>query len=544
MFPLILLSPIAYVVASFKRNLNHSAPMHGYVAKSQNTLFVVTFALVVSLSVLRFLLDPTPQGSDTPNYLYVSNLILEKQSILAILGDGRELTFLLLAALRLIVEGVLGLPFQISVIIFPVVLSNFMALATFQLVRTLTPDRELAIASMAFSGFSFFLIRMSYDLFAQMLGISILLLLFSSMIKTLTIDPSRKSILQIVLLSTGLIFAHSYTWILGMVILAVYLLGSYLEGVLPRLAPFLAAIVPGIAYFAIVRATSGLVQSLLPAQWYERTITTPSIVQGVLFTLQKGNFSPLDPSFLINNTVGFENPLILTAAALGAIALLRPGSKHRLPTLLVSWIASVSFPLLFGFNQQSRLIILLPVGILAGYAATGLSRRVIQRVEAFSPPPQLMRLISRVTSGTFIILIVILLTFSVSVPKAFAPQYVYYPNNHGIDQLVLIRDQFGFENQTILVLVEDPGFVENSFQYARAITGANVYQGSVHDLASGKPFMLAGVVPVSPNLHSFRLIVIPPALYSIGPVESGLFQLKNGLYISTPNALAPLASNH
>ena len=545
MFFLILLSPIAYVAAHLKGRSNNSSSTSKHVDRSQYVLLAVAAVLVASLSVLRFLLDPIPQGSDTPNYLYVSNLIIEKQSIVVILGDGRELTFLALAALRLLVEGVFHQPFQLSVILFPILLSNIMAFATFQLVHTLTQDRELGIASMAFSGFSFFLIRMSYDLFAQMLGVSLLLLLFSSIIKTMTTNNlNRKSLIQITLLSTGLILAHSYTWILGMVILVVYMLGSYLEGVVPRLGPTLATLLPGIAYLAMIRLTSGLVHSVLPAQWYERVLATPSVVQGVLFTLQSGNFSPLNPSFLSNATVGFENPLILTAAALGAIALLRPDSRHRLPTLLFSWTLSLSVLLLFGFNQQYRLIILLPVGILAGYAATTLSRVYPRKVKLLSLNMGSYRLTRRVTSGTFIILVMILLAFSVSVPKAVAPQYVYYPNSQRVQQLLLIRDLYGFGNQRILVLVEDPGFFQNSFQYARAITGANVYQGSAYNLTMGKPFLLAGIVPVSPDLHSLDVIVIPPALYSVGPAETSVFRMENGLYMTTPNALMALTGSN
>jgi len=79
--------------------------------------------------------------------------------------------------------------------------------------------------------------------------------------------------------------------------------------------------------------------------------------------------------------------------------------------------------------------------------------------------------------------------------------------------------------------------VQNSFQWARAITGANVYEGSVNDLVAGKPFLLAGVVPVQPNLHTVDKIVIPPALYAMGSIDTGVFTNENGLYVTTPNVL-------
>ena len=103
--------------------------------------------------------------------------------------------------------------------------------------------------------------------------------------------------------------------------------------------------------------------------------------------------------------------------------------------------------------------------------------------------------------------------------------------------MLLARDLFGFGNSRILILVEDPGFVQNSFQWARAITGANVYEGSVNDLVAGKAFLLAGVVPVQPNLHTVDMIVIPPALYAMGSVDTHVFSNENGLYVATPSVL-------
>jgi hypothetical protein len=103
--------------------------------------------------------------------------------------------------------------------------------------------------------------------------------------------------------------------------------------------------------------------------------------------------------------------------------------------------------------------------------------------------------------------------------------------------LLLARDLFGFGNSRILILVEDPGFVQNSFQWARAITGANVYEGSVNDLVIGKPFLLAGVVPIQPHLQTIDIIVIPSALYASGSIDMGVFTNENGLYETTPNVL-------
>jgi len=536
MFGLILLSPAAYLVALFHKGSTSHSTNSIPSRRSRSLLFVVAMGLVASLSILRFVVDSTPQGSDTPNYLYVSNLVLEKGALPVIIGDGRELTFLLLVILRLLAEQVLHQPFQVSMMIFPVLLSNLIALATFQLVRTLSRDFELAVASMAFSGFSFFLIRMSYDLFAQMLGISLMLLLFSFTIELLTGSLTRSSLTRVALLSAMLTLAHAYTWILGMAILTFYVLASRLEGRGIKMKTLLATLLPGLIYFGMIRLASSSLQGLLPAQWYERTIATPSIVQGILFTFQ-GSLFPLDFSFLNNTTVGFENPLILTAAAIGSFALLRPHSEQPLPRLMFSWTASLVVLLLFGFSQQYRLIILLPIGILAGYAVTKLSRLDIDTTGHFAKVLSAIGLPRQASRRAMIMLVLICLCFAFSVPRAFVPQYVYYPSNEGVQQLLLARDLFGFGNSRILILVEDPGFVQNSFQWARAITGANVYEGSVNDLVAGKPFLLAGVVPVQPNLHTVDMIVIPPALYAMGSVDTHVFSNENGLYVATPSVL-------
>lgn len=481
--------------------------------------------VVVALTTFKFLIVPTPQGSDTPNYLYASNLVIKGGDTLALLGDGRELTFLTLSVYRFFIESLLGQSLQVSLITFPIVLVSVLSIMIFRYVRVGTGNETSALLSMIFTGLSFFLARMSIDFFAQTLGLSLIFAIFTIFNSVSTAgQPSGKASLLIFGLSTASAFAHAYSWvILSMMLVTYYVIGFLArEKILFRYLIY--ALLPGFAYVSLGWVLSPVIAVLLPHQWYERSLATASIAQGLLFPFRTGEFAPLSLAFLQDQFASVENPTILILAVIGSIVLFVFRRRGRFTASMFAMTIVPTVLLLTGYSQSYRLIMLIPDGVLAGVGLAALPRRVPSVFKNYA------RTVRMLPIRPILIVAILVLAFSFASSRSFIKDYVYYPGQSGVGQLQQIEEKFGFGNPKILVLVQDPAFAANAFQYARGITGANVYQGSLIDLLLGRSFVFGGIIPIKPDLKQFETIVMPPELYHVGNLERRFAIIDDGLY--------------
>jgi hypothetical protein len=490
-------------------------------------MLVVTLATFIT--AYRFMVQPTPQGADTPHYLYVTNLLYHNFDVRMIMGDGRELTYLFFLVIRVVLENLFNQTFLISLMAFPVVLSALSTVSVYRLIQISLKDSDLALLASLFSGASMFMVRISYDLFSNQFALSLsffALAEYYSLVCSVKVSSSRFFFTSA--LFALVLFASRFTWFFLLTIVLIHVALTKISGASLPKKQMLLSISPSALMLIVIEVATPIWGKNVPVQWYER-FATPTTYSALRFPFEVGEAAPLTLPSDWNWIAGMESPFILILAAIGMITLLKfPLASRHL--LVVSWLLTPGILLIAtGYVQSYRLVILYPIGILSAYGVLAVFRgklgdRICNIVKTHAHLGQVLR-------AALIIFVVILVLNSV-LPRAFISNYVYYPGNVAVNQLLSIRRTFGFSNNSVVVIVH-PRTLEplNSFQYARAIVGSHVYIGELADFLEGKPFLISNVKVQLP-FSSIRTIAIPTALYPIGRFEENLSQeLSSGVRI-------------
>lgn len=476
------------------------------------------FAVVTYVLSYRFVIHPSPQGADTPNYLFVTSLLLEKFDLRIILGVGRELTYLLILIVGVVTEGLVGLTFKESMMTVPVALGLAYCASVFYFVRKLHGHDALAVSASLMSGLSVFLIRLSYDLYAQLFGLT-LMVLFLTKYSDFIIEQTKVEYYLLMILNLAVLLANAYMWLFTVAVLVMHTLLSILAGQ-PVARSKLKAVIflLGLLYILFVYVSGRLGLQAIPSQWYERVSGTPTFLSGIFYPYQVGEATLLTLPESWNWIAGWESPSLVILSVLGSYVMILLAHLSRYHRLVSSWLFTSTLVLLItGYTQAYRSLILIPIGILSAEGLFIIARAISKwhcllritegmvYVRKLLPPPNLV-----------LSAVVVFITLNFTLSHAFIGEYVYYPNEAGVAQLLEIRKAFGYANHSVVILVEPtPYFVENRFQWARALTGMDVYLGSLSQFLQAQPFKLINVqVKLDPSLK--KTILIPSALYNIG----------------------------
>jgi magnesium-transporting ATPase (P-type) len=146
-----------------------------------NTLFFI-FAIFISSIVFsyRYVYYPRPRGANTPDYIYISNLIFHQVgSDRYLLWGARVLIALVILSIRTLVKFLLGLSYLELVMITPIILGVAYSLSVYKLVKIGTNNNVLAIMALLATPMTFLTVRLSWDLYAQLFGLTLTTLFFS-----------------------------------------------------------------------------------------------------------------------------------------------------------------------------------------------------------------------------------------------------------------------------------------------------------------------------------------------------------------------------
>jgi hypothetical protein len=126
---------------------------------------------------VRFVIFPWPQGSDTALYVGATNWFVFRGDLSPILsysglGVGRSLTVASIVLLRGVLTLLPANSELWTAMLLPPILGFTYSLSMFVFVRLTTGDRSLAFWTAAIAPASFMTIRLSYELFAQFLGLA------------------------------------------------------------------------------------------------------------------------------------------------------------------------------------------------------------------------------------------------------------------------------------------------------------------------------------------------------------------------------------
>ncbi len=240
----------------------------------------------------------------------------------------------------------------------PALLAVALTLATYFLVWACFQRKEHAALAAILASLSPVMTGgMFGGLYANWLGLVVLLTLYGTFVLSLRKKSGRVFLALSILLSALLLFVHPWTWNLMMGTLLVFLASYWVRGLIGRKQ----LLSPSVKHAGILVLASVAVEALKSLFTFSGTDAALALLQSDGFGLNRlGEFwDNLSITSYLDFGGSYSNYLFLGVAALGLLVLLQRSDPPSV--LLMSWVAAVgfAFPLL-DFNLQGRLLLDLP----------------------------------------------------------------------------------------------------------------------------------------------------------------------------------------
>ncbi len=479
---------------------------------------ILIAALVAGAFIsFRYLIYPYPQGWDTAYYLYHLKKLASDPRYVFSLPRERVFAFLILYVINLIFVNP-----SLTIMITPVIFSMLFVIGVVSFVWETTGDHELGFYAGVISAVTFSTSRLFLDLFCNFMAwtFTMFSLLYVARIVKRP-EPSVKNLTIFSVFSFIIAFIHPWTLFVYLGIIFVFMFITLLfmrKEALRIIASLFASLIPTIV-----------------AAFSEPSIAW-SLIKSIFFSYVR---YPLE---LANR----EDPLIAFAALLGAFYLLTIRRKTVLHGIIIAWYITISFLFATGaYTYSYRLLNLMPMGILAAFGLRYLTVEIPKYMEDTAGRLGFIRRWLKYKSRLLasIILIIIVVT---ALPNSYLPDHVNRPSEYFMSQLEWISSRFGFENKSIVVLIDKPipmanfPLVGNYLDWAVSEVGQVVYPGSLLDFIQGvKPTLVPQKPFYFPKIPDYvpKLIIIPDKWYIISPLELSLANeiSDTGVYVINYN---------
>ncbi len=482
--------------------------------------WLFTFAMGSLVISLRYLILPTVQGYDTPFYIdWATELIHGSANVSGLLG---RIFSVLLTSLFI---GVLGNPY-LGIIALNIFLAGLNVSGVFLLVNRIK-GKNLALLASLLTATSFFFHRLYLDLIANQTAWALApYVLYFYYIYFHENESNTLNLVLFVLLSVVMVLSH--IWSAGVAIVVMIL--DYIFFVDKTSVTLLSNRV--ILYFAIAFIVPLAIISIF----------SPNTLFG-LINLFIGGWGR--GVFLREMFVNRENIVLLLLALIGAYHI--STDTRRSDSLFYTLYALISFLLITGFYAQPyRLNNLMPWGILAAYGFEKIDILWGEVVHRFKFKITTYKLTEKIMP-IFLLFLVILAT-----PSPFIADHVATPSDKALKQLEWVRDRFGYQNDSIVLLVNKDVKPRNGlgwcnyYRWISAIVGDNYYSGSLMDFVQGMYRVkysnwvteryYKGYLLPPPNI---KYIVILDEWYDISSLEKSFLEdAGNGIYIIEASSIS------
>lgn len=478
---------------------------------------IVIAALLAGIFIsFRYIIYPHPQGWDTAYYLYHLKKLVINFNYVFSLPRERVFTFLILYVINIIFINP-----NITIMITPIIFAMLFVIGVVSLVWELTGDHELGFYAGVISAVAFSTSRLFLDLYCNFIAwtFTMFALLYVARIVKRP-EPSVKNLTIFSLFSFIIAFTHPWTLFVYLGILLVFIL----------------------ILFMFMRKEAIDLITLLLVSLIPTTIAALS-QPNVAWTLIRSIFySYIRYPLQLSER---EDPLIAFTALLGAFYILTIRKKTILHGIIIAWYITISFLFATGAYYHSyRLLNLMPIGILAAFGLRYLNVEVPKYMHDTSGRLGFIRRFLKYRSKLLVTILLVIIVLT-ALPNSYLPDHTNRPNEYYMGQLKWISNHFGFENKSIIVLINKPipmanyPLVGNYLDWAVSELGQVVYPGSLLDyiqhiepsLVPQKPFYFPQIPNYTPNL-----ILIPDRWYVISHFE--LFFAREipgtGIYIIYP----------
>jgi len=480
---------------------------------------VVLAVLIVSL---RFLYFPRAQGPDVPDYLFYTNLWMRGKIVLDTFFAERGLSLVMVFLIRQVVESVLRLSYDASFMITPVIMVIFYCLSVYRFTKVGTHNKLIGSVAAALTPLTFFTIRLSYDLYGNLLGLILAMLFFSYYLENLRNNSDKKATLFGRISMALILLAHVMTYIFVIQALAIFVISGKLfgESVGKKARTTFKIIYPSLLLGALVF----IYFNVAPLELIRRPLVADFLYS---FTQELRLFSPPPgwSSYALN-----ESALLFFLSILGTISLLK--SRDNFAGLLMAWVLMVYlYVMVLSYQQSYRMLLYLPTMI---FAALGLSfllkfcNKLFQNMSyALALGSKRVKFDYKVLETGLLFLIFMTLTVSV-LPRPYI-SHLYYerPSEELERQLNWIAKRYGYGNDRVLILaMYDENYYPHMRRWMHALSGNDVYVGELIRFLNGQPdWLVSGstaawlsesMIPYyRSNLSQYSLIIMPETIYSI-----------------------------
>ncbi|MFB0559687.1 MAG: hypothetical protein ACETWM_00450 [Candidatus Lokiarchaeia archaeon] len=473
---------------------------------------VLSLVLILILYSYRYFVYPVPQGWDTAYYLeslrgmgvdfFESFSSLD--SIFGLPLRGRPLFFLVLYSVNLVVGCE-----EVTLMVLPIIFAVLYAFVTYEFVLVGTDNKLVAGLAMVLAPLSYFMVRLSFDLYNNFFSLIFVLLFLTVFIKVMR-NASRRNLLLGCILFSALVLVHVWTWMVFLVILVSF------------------------AFIQFVRGQKNSQKNLFTIV----LIILPSIIIGLIMISLVPSIIPFTSCSFFSFPYSWywvavkESPFLLIPAVYGLYLFFTKNSHFT--NLIVTWVLVLSL-LIFvtGFNDSYRFYILYPVGVLAAFGAydmIGGADGFLHKRFKFRKRGFLLYV--------FVPVVFCLLVFSSTLPEAFDGMYLQRPNSLAMMQIYWIYWVYGYDNGNIIVLVYDSPAEPLEYSWSSHIEGwtrayigfDSIYFGNLTGLLEGYPDSFG---------RNFdpgnKTIILASELYRLTPLELSMSEevVCLGIYVVT-----------
>lgn len=490
----------------FRRQSDETSETHEKKPKFRLKLPVIIGILSLTIFIVsfRYLSFLGAQGCDTPVYLGAINDI-NHLNFTQVIGTGRDITIFVIYLIYSLASFFVN--FESSIMIIPIVLTIFYVFSIYYLVKVGTKSEVKALITAAIAPLSFFVTRLSYDLYSQLFGLTMMFIALAFYLQVL--EGNKRLLLPTVAIFAIALFSHTWTWVIFICALPIFLLLSGKEELSGKTALTLKVLIPSI----ILLALSYVFQA--------------NISSGLMYTYTVGElhfFSlPVNWDWIVIR----ESTFIWFFSIIGLVTISLIHKYYY--KLILSLIFAFSIiTIVLGYDQSYRLLLIFPIPLIVGEGVYFLTTKFTSYFQ--------YRLSLSNIQHRLITLMILLLSISIllasAIPRATIVEYIYRPTIQGMNQLSWIQNHYGYGNNSILILVQGPlDDPENRLRWTQAITGADVYKGDLVNLISGRTFQIDQSHWQTFNFSDYSEIILPGALYSITSLEKSIAtQIANNLY--------------
>jgi len=505
-FALLLFSWIWFILLTRYRRVNQEQSKEQTFSSKQELAFIFTIICVaIAVFSFRYLYDPRPQGADTPDYIYSSNLIAHQLLLDKLAAGGKVLTVFFYFVIRQIAENIFSFSYLQSIMVLPIVLGIIYCLSIYRFVIVGTKNKIFGVMASLLASLTFLTIRMAWDLYGQLFGLSLMILFFSCHLEAIRTNRTQMILLSgFALLLTSL--AHVWTAIVSVGILMGFIILS--EHLSRTIKVTLKAMFPFFLLSLVALAVTPILNELLVPY-----------MRGELnfFSLPSGWYWILSRDTL---------PILICSIA-GGFYLEKRGDEFS--RLILAWTYVLFLAMIvFGYKGMgtARVLMSLPVPILAAAGIFWVHDALRRRLNV-----HLIFRLRRMTisfRSLFILCTLLLLfqfLFFAILSRSFISAWVYTPNTKAIEQFDWIAQNYGYANKSIIILAPHDPQKEDVLRWGRAITGMELYVGHLLEFMQGEPDLYErgmGLKKTRYDIFSYSLIILPSAVYPITNLEKAL----------------------